>query len=170
MSRETSCCFTGHRAISRAEYAELAARIDSAVEQLIKRGYTDYYAGGALGFDTLAALRIISLRKKYPFLRLHLILPCRDQTAGWNDESNDIYNSIIFASDSVEYIRDTYGRGCMQQRNRALVDASSVCICYLARRRNGGTAGTVKYAKRCNLKIINLGSLSPDDRQQRLDI
>ena len=170
MEREKSCCFTGHRIISRDGYADLAARIDCAVESLIARGNFDYFAGGALGFDTLAALRVLSLRHKYQGLRLHLILPCRDQAAGWSSESIDIYNSISAAADSVRYIRESYGRGCMQERNRALVDASSVCICYLSSRRNGGTAATVKYAAQCGLELINLGTAELDGGQQHFEL
>ena len=43
----------------------------------------------------------------------------------------------------------------MHQRNRALVDRSAFCICYL-RTQTGGTAYTVRYAREKGLKIWNL--------------
>ena len=48
-----------------------------------------------------------------------------------------------------------YYNGCMQVRNRYLVDHSSACICYLNNLRSG-TAYTVKYAESQGLQIINL--------------
>ena len=48
-----------------------------------------------------------------------------------------------------------YTRGCMHERNRHLVDNSSVCVCYL-NRESGGTAYTVRYARERGLEIINL--------------
>lgn len=170
VDRRTSCCFTGHRVIPRAEYSGLVVALDRTLEELVGHGYTDFFAGGALGFDTLAALRVIALRQKYPSLSLHLILPCRDQTLGWSGESIDIYNGIITAADSVGYVREAYRRGCMQERNRALVDSASVCVCYLNGRKKGGTAGTVKYAMASNVGIINLGREEISDGQQRLTI
>ena len=44
----------------------------------------------------------------------------------------------------------------MFERNRKLVDMSTYCICYLTKA-TGGTAYTVKYAKKKNLQIINIG-------------
>ena len=41
-----------------------------------------YGAGGALGFDTLAAQTVLDMKKEYPQLRLILVLPCEDQTRG----------------------------------------------------------------------------------------
>ena len=55
------------------------------------------------------------------------------------------------------YVSRQYTRGCMHERNRHLVDNSSVCVCYL-NRESGGTAYTVDYAKKQGLEIINLAT------------
>ncbi|MCL2883887.1 MAG: hypothetical protein FWF49_00185 [Oscillospiraceae bacterium] len=47
------------------------------------------------------------------------------------------------------------GRWALQARNRALVDHSDVCVCFL-NKSTGGTAYTVKYAQKKGLSIINL--------------
>lgn len=49
-------------------------------------------------------------------------------------------------------------RGCMHKRNRYMVDNSNYCICCLTEEKDG-TAYTVSYAKKQNLKIINLANL-----------
>ena len=51
-----SCCFTGHRNIPAAEYAEIQKSLESELIQLIHQGTRYFGTGGALGFDTMAAL------------------------------------------------------------------------------------------------------------------
>lgn len=77
-------CFTGHRHMEREEALRLPALLDSVIRELYNRGARIFRAGGAQGFDTVAALKVLELREQLPGLRLELILPCRDQTAGWD--------------------------------------------------------------------------------------
>ena len=74
---------------------------------------------------------------------------------GWPQDSIDIYEDIKRHADKVIYSAENYFRGCMQKRNRHLVDSSSVCICYLITP-TGGTAYTVNYARRMGLRVINI--------------
>lgn len=57
---------------------------------------TDTYfgAGGALGFDTLAAQTVLELKKKYPDIRLILVLPCLSQTRNWKAANISEYERI----------------------------------------------------------------------------
>ncbi len=66
-----------------------------------------------------------------------------------------MYQYIISQADKVRYTSEYYYSGCMNTRNRHLVDNSSVCICYLAKSR-GGTYFTVIYAEQRGLQIINV--------------
>ena len=77
--KQFTACFTGHRKIPPNEYESLAVRLCETVSNLIERGYRYFGVGGALGFDTLAAITVINLKKKYPHIKLILILPCRNQ-------------------------------------------------------------------------------------------
>ena len=54
-----TCCFTGHRKIPTGQYDDLRLRLDAAIEMMIGRGYRFFGVGGALGFDTMAALSVI---------------------------------------------------------------------------------------------------------------
>lgn len=144
--KENTCCFTGHREIEAADADTLPVRLRDTICELIACGYTHFVAGGALGFDTLAAEAVLSLKTEYPSLRLILMLPCQNQTARWGAQDIRRYETIRSAADECIYISDHYFRGCMHRRNRAMVDASSVCISYL-RKPSGGTAYTVDYAR-----------------------
>ena len=122
---------------------------------LYQRGIRFYGAGGALGFDCLAAQTVLRLRESYPDMKLILVLPCLTQTRGWRPEDIAEYERIKAQADKVVYTAQQYTRGCMHKRNRHLVNHSSVCVCYL-NRESGGTAYTVDYAKQQGLEIINL--------------
>ena len=148
-------CFTGHRSLPAEEIPEISKRLENTLITLIEQGYCYFGAGGALGFDTLAAQIILRLQEHYPQIRLILVLPCRDQTRGWPQDSVDIYEDIKHRAGKVTYTAENYFRGCMQKRNRHLVDGSSVCVCYLTKS-TGGTAYTVNYARRMGLRVINI--------------
>lgn len=153
--REKTCCFTGHRQIPAREAEVIQKRLETTVTSLYQRGVCYYGAGGARGFDTLAALTVLRLRKTCPGMKLILVLPCLSQARGWLNRDIDLYESIKTQANKVVYTSREYFSGCMHKRNRHLVDHSSVCVCYLTRQ-TGGTAYTVDYAKACGLNIINL--------------
>lgn len=144
--RDKTACFTGHRKIASEQQRIVAERLKQTVEKLILNGYCYFGAGGALGFDTLAAECVLYLKKQYPQIKLILVLPCKTQTRGWDSEDIAIYEQIKAQADKVVYTSEEYTRGCMFKRNRHLVDNSSVCIAYLTESK-GGTAYTVNYAK-----------------------
>lgn len=135
----------------------VAWRLRETIIKLIEDGYLYFGAGGALGFDTLAAQTILELKTIYPKIKLILVLPCLSQTKGWSARDIEIYEDIKSKADKVVYTSQEYTRGCMHKRNRHLVDNSSVCICYLTES-TSGTAYTVDYAKKNNLRVINLGA------------
>lgn len=135
----------------------LARRLKAILVELINDGYIHFQAGGALGFDTLAAQTVFDLKSIYPQINLILVLPCLSQTKGWSVHDKEIYDDIRDKADKVIYTSQEYTRGCMHRRNRYLVDSSSVCVCYLTQN-TGGTAYTVDYAHKNNLTITNLGA------------
>lgn len=153
--REMTCCFTGHRKLPEPLQVELAEKLEETMIRLIDRGIRFYGAGGARGFDTLAAQIVLQLQTKYPHIKLILVLPCLEQTRGWNVEDVRKYEQIKSAADKVVYISKEYTKDCMLKRNRHLVNNSSVCVCYLTED-IGGTACTVRYAKQKGLEVINL--------------
>ncbi|MBR6593930.1 MAG: DUF1273 family protein [Clostridia bacterium] len=147
------CLFSGHRAV--ADRAGLKARISAEVENLINRGVTVYLSGGALGFDTLAAETVLEKKGKYPFVKLFMVLPCRDQDIKWSASDRAHYEEILKRADLVHYIGEAYDEGCMLRRNDFMVERSGTCIAYL-RQSKGGTFYTVSYAKRMGRELILL--------------
>lgn len=147
------CMFTGHRRIDAQDITALPGAIDTLLEKLINGGYTDFRCGGAQGFDTIAALKVLEKKKLYPQIKLHLFLPCADQADAWSAHAQAVYRTVIERADSVRYMVQSYTHGCMHARNRAMVDGSDLCVAYCTSSR-GGTAYTVEYARKKNVDLI----------------
>lgn len=155
----TVVCFTGHREIPETEYQRLSEALTETLERLIDEGSTEFRAGGARGFDTLAALTVLLLRRRHPEIRLHLILPAPSQTRGWPQDAVTLYEQILAQADSHRYVSPTYYNGLLQMRNRALVEGSDICVAYLCNSHGGGTAYTAALALKKGLQLINLSEL-----------
>lgn len=151
--KKLTCCFTGHRIIYTDDLNTIKTDLYNTVESLIKEGLIYFGVGGALGFDMYAAQAVIELKKIYESVRLVMVLPCRDYDKYWTRAQKDCYLKIRENCDKIIYTNDEYYQGCMQKRNRHLVEHSSVCVAYI-RKNTGGTAYTVKYAEKCGLKVI----------------
>lgn len=153
--REKTCCFTGHRELPLWGRRKIASNLEKAIVAQIDKGVRFFGAGGARGFDALAARTVLRLKKQYPDIKLILVLPCLTQTRGWEAKDVEEYEHIKAQADKVVYTSQEYTKGCMFKRNRHLVDNSSVCICYLTKE-DGGTAYTVNYARQKGLEVVNV--------------
>lgn len=152
--RPDAVCFTGHRQLSHDEVRDLTSRLDSVIEACWLRGYTTFICGGALGFDTLAAQRVLQARRRHPELKLVMALPCGDQSRRWSAEDCRAYEQILLAADETHVMSPHYYDGVMMRRNRYMVDHASLCICYLNKLK-GGTMSTVAYAVREQCPLLN---------------
>lgn len=150
-----TACFTGHRVIPPQELPALQAGLERALTALIAKGYRFFAAGGALGFDTLAAEAVLRMRSVHPQLRLILVLPCPEQADRWSQADRARYAHILQQADKTVYVSERYTRACMFKRNRHLVNHSSVCITYL-RRARGGTFYTAQYARERGVSLLEL--------------
>ena len=159
-----SVCFTGHRTIA-VDKEKLSARLYALLECLVtEQKVTDFYTGGAVGWDALAALTVLKLRESYPEVKLHLVLPCsfEEQSAKWNEAQKAEYQHILGLADNVEQVSDRYYNGCMKARNARLVElASDYCICYWnPKHYRSGTGQTVRMAQKKGIEVINLFEMS----------
>ena len=152
--REQTVCFTGHR-IFYHDIVFVKSSLAETLDGLVQKGYRRFLAGGALGFDTLAASAVLELRDRFPSISLMLALPCEGQQTRWRADQRARYERILSLADEVTVLNEHYVKGCMHERNRYLVDNSGLCLCYLVKR-GGGTYYTVQYAKKQGLPVINL--------------
>ena len=149
------CAFSGHRSLPPEAEEQLPRLLRQTIVSLAEEGYTGFLCGGAVGFDTLAAEAVLSVRSRRPELTLTLALPCPDQDRAWPEGAKRRFRRILEAADETILVSPEYHRYCMMQRNRFLVDHSRMLICYLTGER-GGTAATVRYALKQKLPVVNL--------------
>jgi len=149
------CSFTGHRTIQKEHREKIAALVSSAIAFAYESGVRTFLAGGAVGFDTLAAKSVISFRQLHPDVRLIILIPCKNQSKKWHEPEKLMYEYILSVADGVEYLSDEYYDGCMKERNEALAERCDMLIAYVGRA-IGGSAQTMRIAKRLGKEIYNL--------------
>ncbi len=161
---ERCCAFTGHRprkfpwGYDEADVRCVALKkaLAEQVAKLMDAGYTDFLSGMVEGTDTWAALAVLALKKENPTLKLHCALPCEGQADQWSVLARELYFSILEQVDSVMYVSREYNKDCMLKRNRYLVDHAACLLAVYNGERRGGTAMTVRYARKRGREVIVL--------------
>ena len=154
--------FTGHRDSKLIFFGEddplcveLKRRLLEQITKLADDGAGEFYSGMALGVDTWAAEAVLELRRQRPGIKLIAVVPCPEQDARWSASHKARYRGILERCDKVITVSPKYDRGCMQKRNRALVDMCDVLVA-VYNGTPGGTQSTVDYAKKRGIKTIIL--------------
>ncbi|MDE6372482.1 MAG: DUF1273 domain-containing protein [Clostridia bacterium] len=159
--KSKSVCFTGHRRQKLAwgfnESDERCLRMKDnlrvEIEKAINSGYETFYSGMALGFDLICVETILDLKKKYSDIKVVGVLPCKTQDCKWQSKDRERYRKSLWQLDGIRCIYDNYtGAECMLERNRFMVDNSSLMI-VLYSGVAGGTKSTIEYARNKGLKI-----------------
>lgn len=154
--RNKTCCFTGHRNLPNAEKAECAEKLRRVIDAFVKMGVTDFIVGGAIGFDTVAAVTLINLKAHmYPQIKITFAVPFKGQSKYFSAADKALYNRTLERADNVVVLSNEYHPYCMSVRNRYMVDNSRYCVSYLTSEK-GGTFQTVRYAKSNDLTLFNL--------------
>ncbi len=164
-NKNQTACFTGHRpqklpwGFNENDVDCLAMKEIAKIEiqnAIINYGITHFISGMAIGFDMIAAELVLELKKDYPFITLECAIPCKEQDKLWRKQQKQRYKNILSQADKVTYVSDRpYFDGCMQKRNKYMIDNSSVLIA-LFNGETGGTKQTVDYAKETNLTILTI--------------
>ncbi len=164
MMFDRCCAFTGHRPRkfpwgydeTDVRCIELKKALAVQIAKLVRDGYTDFFSGMAEGTDTWAALTVLASKKEDPALKLHCVLPCEGQADKWSVSAREVYFSILEQADSVVYVIREYSKDCMLKRNRYLVDHAACLLAVYNGERRGGTAMTVRYARKMGREVIVL--------------
>ena len=161
LEKDFTCCFSGHRSKklpwgsndNDSRCLSLRREIQSRLEGIYDSGYRHFICGMALGCDKYFAQEVILLREKYPDVTLEAAVPCVNQSEKWNKKQQAEYHDILNCCDKVTVLQEQYSRGCMMERNKYMVDRSSLLLaCYDGI--PGGTMNTIVYARRQNVPVI----------------
>jgi len=149
------CSFTGHRLIKKEHASGLEALLMRSIEYAYSEGCRDFFSGGAVGFDTLAARCVVKFRISHPDARLVLLLPCMNQDEKWNAAQRDSYEFLLSNADEVEYVSEEYNESCMRERNFLLASRADILVAYVGHSRSGASQ-TVRMADSMGKTIYNL--------------
>lgn len=159
--------FTGHRpqdlnGFDPQDNVEIISMgRDSVIDLIENHGVTNFYAGGAIGWDTWMAKVIIGLRRTlYPHIKLILAIPCKGQWEVWKEHNpEDIFEwmRIYEQADKVEYAyNNLYEHWVLPNRNTYMVDRGLYCIACWNGKESGGTWDCLKKSRKKERKIITI--------------
>lgn len=162
-ARQESCCFSGHRPNKLPwGYDEedprcilLKRRIADAVETAYEEGYRHFLCGMAQGCDLYFCEAILELRSRREGITLEAAIPCPSQAESWPASQWRRYKQLTAACDIETLVSKEYTPGCMQRRNRYMVNHSSLLITAFDGSA-GGTRSTVEYALLRGLDVVDL--------------
>ena len=160
-------CFTGRRPKylfgynDDKSYFKLMNYMYEIVKEAYNKGYRNFITGGAQGFDQLMFRVVNKLKKDNPNTDIKniLYLPCKEQNSKWGKEGlfgSDNYDKMLKKADGIYYVSDVYTNTCLMDRNKAMIDNSSLVIALYddenwyneKRLRNtSGTLNALNYAK-----------------------
>lgn len=138
----SSCALTGHRELRRDFSEDL---LEKQLEDLIENGTDTFYCGMAVGFDLVCAKILLRCKERYP-LKLIACIPHPNQSERFSAYWKKEYEECVAKADERVIVSKEYSDGCMQKRNRYMVDHADFVFAYLFSE-TGGTAATVRYAK-----------------------
>lgn len=162
--KEETCCLTGHRPKSlpwgynesKLNCINFKKDLFSILIGAINYGLKNFLTGMAEGFDMIATETLIDLRKKFKEIKIIAVIPCKDQEIKWSADQQKRYRKILKECDSIFILSKNYTPTCMNDRNKFMVEHSSVVIaCYNGK--PSGTGNTIRFAKDngCKIRIIN---------------
>lgn len=151
IDREKSCAFTGHRYLEDDFDKKL---LSEEIFKAIDAGYDTFLVGMAVGFDSECFRLLERIRRVKP-IKIIACIPCVNQADKFSEKQRREYFRMLGEADEKIYLSEYYYSGCMQKRNKFMVDNSSLIIAYL-RLTGGGTYSTVNYAERQGVKIIRI--------------
>jgi len=166
--KEVACAFTGHRPAklpwrydeTAKECVRLKKILAAQIKGLTKAGMTDFVSGMALGVDIFCAEIVLALRERNPNVKLHCILPCKEQEAKWPPSSQARYRAILERADSTYCVNEKFNKNCMLERDRYMVDHASVLLAVYNGTHRSGTGATVNYARKLGREIIIIDPLT----------
>ena len=114
-----------------------------------------FICGMAEGCDLYFAETVLALKARYPHITLEAAIPCPTQADGWSEAQKSRYREILRRCDYETMVQQSYTPGCMQRRNRYMVDHASLLIAVNDGLR-GGTRSTIEYAFKRGVSVLDI--------------
>ncbi len=164
MTPQITCCFSGHRP-PRLPWGsqeddprclELKDRLARALTEAYHEGYRHFLCGMAQGTDLYFCQAVLDLRQTHPEVTLEAAIPFTGQADRWPEADRRRRQALLDQCDLETVVQHTYSPGCMNRRNRYMVDRSSLLIAVYDGIPQGGTLNTLAYAMRKGVRTVVL--------------
>ena len=160
---QISCSFSGHRPEKLPwgdnERDERCLTLKASIREMVEKAYADGYrhfiCGMARGCDTYFCEEVLRLRDRVQDITVEAAIPCPTQADGWPRAQQERYRRLVAACDYETLVQSSYSPGCMQRRNRYMVDHAALLLA-VHNGQPGGTRRTMEYAMRRGLQIVDI--------------
>lgn len=166
--RSRTVCFSGHRPEKLPDNGDDRSQVIRVLKSIlyksvldsIEEGYNCFITGLARGIDLWAGEIILELKAEGEDIKLIAAVPYKGHGNGFCSNDKYTLGNILLKADEVVYVSDRYTNGCMQRRNRYMVDRSSKLIAVVSDYKSG-TGATIRYAQKSGIitRIIDAGKL-----------
>ena len=156
-----TCCFSGPRPQNypwgedRKREKAISQRLREEIVRALARGYRHFISGMAAGIDLIAAEIVVRLREEMSeaSISLEAAVPFPSQPRRWRAETRRTYERLLGQCDRVHLTADAFCVAAYRERDRYMVDSSSLLIAVQGKS-EGGTARTVAYAREAGREIV----------------
>ena len=151
--------FFGHRRIYNIR--EIEEKLVPILNELIlTKEYVEFYIGRNGDFDEFVASVIKRVQKQLDRDNNVMILTL-PYTVKDIEYYADYYDEIVIP----DAIGKAHPKAAITLRNRWMVDTADLIIAYIERE-EGGAYSAVKYAKKLNKKVVNIGSAEDIENEE----
>lgn len=150
MSRKERCTFFGHRDFKRLEYNDYIKEIFDYL--IVKKGVSEFLSGGMGNFDRICEGTVRKLKKKYPDIKLKLILtqPGR-RSLEIAKRDIELYDEVVIPNLGGKETKEF-----VYKRNIYMVDNSGFLVSGIYKK-EGGSVKALEYAKnKGHIRIIDI--------------
>ena len=151
-NKNITVAFTGHRNYDGSADAEL----HELLQGLYADGYRRFLCGMSWGFDLAAAEAVVELREQYADVQLVAVEPYAWFGRLFRGDDAEQYERIKAAADEVVVVGDSGEPIDYIARNDYLVEHASAVVAWWSGVKRGGTAYTVKQARKTKIPCYNL--------------
>lgn len=123
-------------------------RLKSEIKKLIDEGYTYFISGMAEGADLDFAVCVNEFSKENDNIFLEAAIPYPIKETKKESEYSYKRKIVLNYYKKITPVSPSYYNGCMQKRNRYMVDNSDLVMAVWNGKEEGGTWDTIKYARR----------------------
>lgn len=146
LKMKNAVCFAGHR--EEWHCVGIENILEETIENLINQDYKTFFDGNKGAYDNLCSTIIKKFKCKYPDIKLIPVLSSYNPNIKCA-KKNSCYDETIYPN-----LEEVYPKQRIIERNKWIIDNSTILIAHILYTTKSGAYKMVKYAQKKGLKII----------------